>query len=100
MATITVGRENSAAIDLYYEDQGSGPIVVLIHGWPFDARSWEPQLHALLADGYRVLTYDRRGFGRSSQPSTGYDFDTLSADLDSILTQLDLTEVTLVGFSL
>jgi non-heme chloroperoxidase len=100
MGTITVGRENTATIDLYYEDQGSGPPVVLIHGWPFDGRSWEPQLHPLLEAGYRVINYDRRGFGRSSRPSTGYDFDTLAADLDRLLTELDLRRVTLVGFSL
>lgn len=80
MSTVTVGRENSAAIDVYYEDQGSGPAVVLISGWPFDARSWEPQVQPLLAAGYRVVAYDRRGFGRSSRPSTGYDFGTLAAD--------------------
>jgi len=100
MGTITVGRENSAAIDVYYEDQGSGLPVVLIHGWPFDGRSWEPQLHPLLDAGYRVINYDRRGFGRSDRPSTGYDFDTLAGDLDRLLTELDLREVTLVGFSL
>ena len=82
MGTITVGQENSTPIDLYYEDQGSGRPVVLIHGWPFDSRSWEPQLHPLLAAGYRVINYDRRGFGRSSRPAVGYDFDTLAADLD------------------
>src|SRR3954453_2302247 len=100
MGTITVGQENSAPIDLYYEDQGSGRPVVLIHGWPFDGRSWEPQLHPLLAAGHRVVNYDRRGFGRSSAPSTGYDFDTLAADLDRLLPELDLREVALVGFSL
>ena len=72
MATITVGRENSSDIDIYYEDQGSGPAVVLMHGWPFDGRSWEPQLHPLLAAGYRVINYDRRGFGRSSRPSASW----------------------------
>jgi non-heme chloroperoxidase len=100
MSTITVGRENSASIDLYYEDQGSGPVVVLLSGWPFDSRSWEPQLHPLLSAGYRVVSYDRRGFGRSSRPSTGYDFDTLAEDLDTLLRELDLRDVTLVGFSL
>jgi pimeloyl-ACP methyl ester carboxylesterase len=100
MSTVSVGRENSAGIDLYFEDQGSGPVVVLISGWPFDGRSWEPQVQPLLAAGYRVVTYDRRGFGRSSRPSTGYDFDTLAADLHSLLQELDLDEVTLVGFSL
>jgi non-heme chloroperoxidase len=97
---ITVGRENSTPIDLYYEDHGSGAPVVLIHGWPFDSRSWEPQLHPLLTAGYRVVTYDRRGFGRSSRPTSGYDFDTLADDLDVLLNQLDLSDVTLVGFSL
>ncbi len=100
MATITVGRENSAPIELHYDDQGAGPPVVLLHGWPLDSRSWEPQVHDLLESGHRVITYDRRGFGRSSRPSTGYDFDTLAADLDKVLTELDLRDVTLVGFSL
>jgi len=100
MGTVNVGRENSSPIDIYYEDQGSGPAVVLLSGWPFDGRSWEPQLHALLAAGYRVINYDRRGFGRSSRPSTGYDFDTLAADLGFVLSELDLSGVTLVGFSL
>jgi pimeloyl-ACP methyl ester carboxylesterase len=73
MGTVTVGRENSTPIELYYEDQGSGPVVVLLHGWPLDRRSWEPQLHPLLAAGYRVINYDRRGFGRSGRPATEYD---------------------------
>jgi non-heme chloroperoxidase len=100
MSTLRVGRENSAPIELSYEDHGSGPTVVLVHGWPVDSRSWEPQLHPLLQAGYRVVTYDRRGFGCSSRPTTGYDFDTLAADLDTVLTTLDLRDVTLVGFSL
>jgi non-heme chloroperoxidase len=100
MATITVGTENSTSIDLYYEDHGSGPAVVLISGWPFDSRSWEAQIHPLLTAGYRVIAYDRRGFGRSSRPAGGYDFDTLAADLDQLLTALELHEVTLIGLSL
>ena len=100
MGTITVGRENTAPVDLYYEDNGSGSPVVLLHGWPLDSRSWEPQQPALVQAGHRVITYDRRGFGRSSRPSTGYDFDTLAADLDAVLTTLDLQDVVLVGFSL
>jgi non-heme chloroperoxidase len=100
MGTVAVGQENTNPIELYYEDLGSGPAVVLLHGWPLDSRSWEPQLHALLAAGHRVIVYDRRGFGRSSRPSVGYDFDTLAHDLDALLTQLDLREVTLIGFSL
>ena len=100
MGTITVGRENTAPVDLYYEDNGTGSPVVLLHGWPVDSRSWEPQLPALVQAGNRVITYDRRGFGRSSRPATGYDFDTLAADLDAVLTALDLRDVTLVGFSL
>src|SRR3954452_13733633 len=100
MATITVGQENSSAIELYYEDHGSGPPLVLIHGWPLDSRSWEPQLHELLDAGHRVITYDRRGFGRSSRPTVGYDFDTLASDLDKLLTELDLHDATLIGFSL
>ena len=78
MGIVTVGRENSAPIELYYEDHGSGPPVVLLAGWPLDSRSWEPQLATLLEAGHRVILYDRRGFGRSSRPATGYDFDTLA----------------------
>jgi pimeloyl-ACP methyl ester carboxylesterase len=100
MSTITVGTENTTSIDLYYEDHGSGPAVVLISGWPFDSRSWESQVHTLLTAGYRVITYDRRGFGRSSRPTEGYDFDTLAADLDKLLAALDLRDVTLIGLSL
>jgi non-heme chloroperoxidase len=100
MGTITVGEENSTTIDLYYDDFGSGRPVVLLAGWPFVARSWEPQLRTLLDAGYRVISLDRRGFGRSSAPLGGYDFDTLSADVDVLLRTLDLTEVSLVGFSL
>ena len=100
MATLSVGKENSAAIELRYEDWGTGRPVVLIHGWPLSGTSWERQVPALLAAGHRVLTYDRRGFGQSSQPSTGYDYDTFAADLDTLLTRLDLTDVTLVGFSM
>jgi non-heme chloroperoxidase len=100
MGTITVGRENTTPIELYYEDHGSGPAIVLLHGWPLDSRSWEPQLLPLLSAGYRVITYDRRGFGRSSRPAAGYDFDTLAADLNVLLTELDLHDATLVGFSL
>jgi pimeloyl-ACP methyl ester carboxylesterase len=100
MAFITVGRENTTDINLYYEDLGRGPVVVLLSGWPLDSRSWEPQTHALLAAGYRVVAFDRRGFGQSSRPTTGYDFDTLAADLSTLLTELDLQDVTLIGFSL
>src|SRR5689334_3817040 len=100
MGTIEVGSDNTAPIQLYYEDHGSGAPVVLLHGWPLDSRSWEPQLHALLQAGQRVIVYDRRGFGRSSRPAEGYDFDTLAGDLDRVLTHLDLTDATVVGFSL
>ena len=100
MGTITVGHENSAPIELYYEDLGSGPPVVLLHGWPLDSRSWEPQLHPLLEAGQRVILYDRRGFGRSSRPAGGYDFDTLAADLHQVMTSLDLRDATVIGFSL
>jgi pimeloyl-ACP methyl ester carboxylesterase len=100
MSSITVGQENSTDIELYYEDHGSGQPVVLIHGYPLDGHSWERQTTALLAAGYRVITYDRRGFGRSSQPTVGYDYDTFAADLDAVLTTLDLTDVVLVGFSM
>lgn len=100
MSTITVGQENSSSIELYYEDHGSGPPVVLLAGWPLDSRSWEPQLAPLLRAGHRVILYDRRGFGRSSSPAAGYDFDTLADDLHTVLVELDLREVTVVGFSL
>jgi non-heme chloroperoxidase len=100
MSTITVGQENSTAIELYYEDHGSGPAVVLLSGWPLDSRSWEPQVHTLLEAGHRVIAYDRRGFGQSSRPTVGYDFDTLAGDLHRLLTELDLHDATLVGFSL
>ncbi len=100
MAFVTVGQENTADTNLYYEDLGSGPAVVLLSGWPLDSRSWEPQAHALLTAGYRVITYDRRGFGQSSRPTTGYDFDTLAADLSKLLTALGLQDATLIGFSL
>src|SRR5512145_2144539 len=100
MATITVGKENSTPIELYYEDLGSGSPVVLIHGWPLSGASWEKQTAALLAAGYRVITYDRRGFGRSSKPSVGYHYDSLASDLNVLLTELDLNDVALVGFSM
>jgi non-heme chloroperoxidase len=100
MPFITVGTENSASIDLYYEDHGEGQPVVLIHGYPLDGHSWEKQSAALLKAGYRVITYDRRGFGQSSQPSIGYDYDTFAADLKVVLDTLDLTDVVLVGFSM
>jgi non-heme chloroperoxidase len=100
MGTVVVGQENSTPIELYYEDHGDGPPVVLLHGWPVDSRSWEPQLYPLLSAGHRVITYDRRGFGRSSRPTAGYDFTTLAADLNALLEQLDLTGATVIGFSL
>ncbi len=97
---INVGKENSKSIDLYYEDFGSGPPVVLIHGWPLSGASWEKQTAALLAAGRRVITYDRRGFGRSSKPSIGYDYDTFADDLNTVLTTLDIEKADLVGFSM
>lgn len=100
MPLITVGQENSGNIDLYYEDHGSGKTVVLIHGWPLSGRSWEKQVPALLEAGYRVITYDRRGFGDSSKPTFGYEYDTFAKDLHSLMTELDLRDATLVGFSM
>ena len=99
MAFITVGTENSTPIELYYEDQGTGQPVVLIHGYPLDGHSWERQTRALLADGYRVITYDRRGFGQSSKVGAGYDYDTFAADLHAVMETLDLQDVVLVGHS-
>ena len=100
MAKINVGTENEAPIELYYEDHGTGKPVVLIHGWPLSGRSWEYQVPALIEAGHRVITYDRRGFGKSSQPWNGYDYDTFAADLHQLLEHLDLKNVTLVGFSM
>ena len=100
MTRIPVATENSSPIELYYEDHGSGSPVVLIHGWPLSGASWEKQTEALLAAGHRVITYDRRGFGRSSRPSVGYNYETFAADLDVVLTTLDLKNVDLVGFSM
>ncbi|WP_406004838.1 alpha/beta hydrolase [Streptomyces sp. NBC_00637] len=100
MGRIKVGTENSADIEVHYEDKGTGRPVVLIHGYPLDGNSWEGQTSALLDAGYRVVTYDRRGFGKSSQPSTGYDYDTFAADLHTVMETLDLREAVLVGFSM
>src|SRR5437764_15009572 len=100
MPYVTVGKENSSKIDLYYEDHGSGQPVVLIHGYPLSGASWEKQVPALLNAGHRVITYDRRGFGKSSQPTTGYNYDTFAEDLRKLITHLELREVALVGFSM
>ena len=100
MPYITVGKENSSNIDLYYEDHGSGKPVVLIHGYPLNGGSWEKQTAALLAAGHRVITYDRRGFGKSNQPTTGYNYDTFAEDLHKIVTQLQLQDYALAGFSM
>lgn len=100
MAYIKVGTENSSDIHLYYEDHGSGDPVILIHGYPLSGASWEKQVPTLLQAGHRVITYDRRGFGKSSQPTTGYNYDTFAADLNSVITQLKLSKVSLVGFSM
>ncbi len=100
MAYITVGNENSTEIEIYYEDHGTGQAVVLIHGYPLDGSSWEKQTAALLAAGYRVITYDRRGFGMSSKPTVGYDYDTFAADLNTLLEALNLNDAVLVGFSM
>ena len=100
MAFINVGNENSSSIDLYYEDHGSGPVVILIHGYPLSGASWEKQTAALLAAGCRVITYDRRGFGNSSQPTTGYDYDTFAEDLRKLVRKLELEHFALVGFSM
>jgi non-heme chloroperoxidase len=100
MGYITVDNENSTTVDLYYEDHGSGQPIVLIHGYPLNGASWEKQLPVLLEAGYRVITYDRRGFGESSKPSFGYDYDTFARDLDKLMTTLDLRDAILVGFSM
>jgi non-heme chloroperoxidase len=100
MPRIDVGTENSAPIGIHYEDHGGGRPIVLIHGYPLDGNSWERQERVLLEQGYRVITYDRRGFGRSSQPTVGYDYDTFAADLNALLEHLQLEDVVLGGFSM
>src|SRR5690242_12024587 len=100
MGYITVGKENSGNVDLYYEDHGSGKPVVLIHGYPLNGASWEKQIPQLLNAGYRVITYDRRGFGKSSQPTEGYNYDTFAEDLHKLIAHLKLQDFSLVGFSM
>jgi len=100
MPYISVGKENSGSVEIYYEDHGSGRPVVLIHGWPLSSASWEKQVPVLLEAGYRVIMYDRRGFGKSSKPTYGYDYDTLANDLNRLMTKLSLHHATVVGFSM
>ena len=100
MSYVTVGKENSSNIDLYYEDHGSGRPIVLIHGFPLSGASWEKQVPVLLSAGHRVITYDRRGFGKSSQPTTGYNYDTFADDLHQLITRLELRDFVLAGFSM
>src|SRR5215475_13887087 len=100
MSYVSVGKENSTDIRLYYEDHGSGDPLVLIHGYPLNSASWEKQIPVLLDAGHRVITYDRRGFGKSSQPTSGYNYDTFAADLSKVIGHLNLSNVTLVGFSM
>jgi non-heme chloroperoxidase len=100
MPRLTVGTENNAPIEIHYADHGAGDPVVLIHGFPLNGNSWERQERELLARGFRVISYDRRGFGRSSQPTVGYDYDTFAADLNALLAHLDVTDVVLAGFSM
>jgi len=100
MSRVSVGSQNDESIEIYFEDHGAGRPVVLIHGYPLNGHSWERQERVLLEAGYRVITYDRRGFGQSSQPTVGYDYDTFAADLNVLLQHLDLEDVVLVGFSM
>jgi pimeloyl-ACP methyl ester carboxylesterase len=100
MPYLRVGEENSGSIDLYYEDHGSGPPVILIHGYPLSGRAWDKQVPVLLEAGHRVMTYDRRGFGKSSRPTSGYDYDTFATDLQTLMDELDLRRATLVGHSM
>jgi non-heme chloroperoxidase len=100
MGFINAGEENSTPIEIYYEDQGTGQPVVLIHGYPLNGHSWERQTRELLAAGYRVITYDRRGFGQSSKAGSGYDYNTFAADLNTVLETLDLRDIVLAGFSM
>ena len=100
MPYVTVGHENSSTVNIYYEDHGSGQPIVLIHGYPLNGRSWEKQIPMLLDHGYRVIIYDRRGWGQSSQPTSGYDYDTFASDLNILMTTLDLNNTILCGFSM
>ena len=100
MPTVTVGQENNADVEIYYEDHGAGQPIVLIHGYPLSGRAWDKQVPVLLDAGYRVITYDRRGFGKSSQPTAGYDYDTFAGDLTSLLEHLDLHDAVLAGHSM
>lgn len=100
MHYIQVGKENSTTIDLHYQDHGSGKPVILLHGWPLNETSWEAQVPVLLNNGYRVINYTRRGFGESSKPASGYNYDTFADDLNQVITSLELTNVTLIGFSM
>jgi non-heme chloroperoxidase len=100
MPYVNVGEENSGSIELYYEDHGSGPPVVLIHGYPLSGRAWDKQLPVLLDAGRRVIIYDRRGFGKSSQPAVGYDYDTFASDLAALMDSLDLKDAIIVGHSM
>src|ERR1700754_1500422 len=100
MPRVTVGAENGNPIDIYYEDHGSGQPIVLIHGYPLNSDSWERQERVLLGNGYRVIRYDRRGFGKSSRPTIGYDYDTFAADLNALLDHLMLDDLVLAGFSM
>ena len=100
MPRVKVGQENSSPIEIHYEDIGSGRPIVLIHGFPLSSRSWEKQIPPLLEAGFRIIAYDRRGFGQSSQPSVGYDYDTFAADLNALVTELDLRDMVIAGFSM
>ncbi len=100
MPYVTVGKENSGNLELYYEDHGTSKPVVLIHGYPLSGASWEKQVPVLLDAGYRVITYDRRGFGKSSQPAAGYNYDTFAEDLHELIAHLKLRDFCLVGFSM
>jgi len=100
MPFVTVAKQDNQPVDVYYEVQGQGNPVVLIHGWPLSGRSWEPQVSALVEAGFQVITYDRRGFGQSSQPWQGYDYDTLAQDLKALMDELNLQNATIVGFSM
>ncbi|WP_367105522.1 alpha/beta fold hydrolase [uncultured Psychrobacter sp.] len=100
MPYVTVAQQDDQPVSLYYEVQGSGKPVVLIHGWPLSGRAWESQLFALVEAGYQVITYDRRGFGQSSKPWEGYDYDTLAQDLKALMDELNLQDAAIVGFSM
>lgn len=100
MSFIETTSTEKGNLQLYYEDYGEGQPVILIHGWPLSGQMWEYQVEEIVNAGYRCITYDRRGFGKSDRSWSGYDYDTLAKDLNDLITKLGLTDAIIVGFSM